>query len=120
MSCFLYYDFLFFPLYTVKHRKANADSAAWAGNLETCSGSRIVTRDDEPQLIDRLEDVGTVVFTYDVIWERSDVPWSQRWDVFLMSGDSDDIHWFSIINVCILLFINEIKLFLRNIFSFIR
>ena len=110
--------------YTVKHKKAAtgsgaADAAAWAGNLETCSASRFVTRDDEPQLIDVAADVGTVVYTYDVIWERSDVPWSQRWDIFLLSGDDDDIHWFSIINsLMIVLFLTGMiaMILVRNLY----
>ena len=82
-------------------------------------GSRFVTRDDEPQLIDVAADVGTVVYTYDVIWERSDVPWSQRWDIFLMSGDDDDIHWFSIINsLMIVLFLTGMiaMILVRNLY----
>lgn len=39
-----------------------------------------------------------MAYTYDVVWERSDVPWSRRWDVFLQVGADEDIHWFSIIN----------------------
>ncbi len=103
----------------VKHKKTSAESASWAGNLETCSASRFVTRDDEPQLIDAAADVGTVVYTYDVIWERSDVPWSQRWDIFLMSGDDDDIHWFSIINsLMIVLFLTGMiaMILVRNLY----
>jgi transmembrane 9 superfamily protein 2/4 len=63
--------------------------------------------------------VGTVVYTYDVIWERSDVPWSQRWDIFLMSGDDDDIHWFSIINsLMIVLFLTGMiaMILVRNLY----
>ena len=78
-----------------------------------------MTRDDEPQLIDAAADVGTVVYTYDVIWERSDVPWSQRWDIFLMSGDDDDIHWFSIINsLMIVLFLTGMiaMILVRNLY----
>ena len=107
------------PPLSVKHKKTSAESASWAGNLETCSASRFVTRDDEPQLIDAAADVGTVVYTYDVIWERSDVPWSQRWDIFLMSGDDDDIHWFSIINsLMIVLFLTGMiaMILVRNLY----
>ena len=66
--------------------------------METCSSGRSVTRDDEPQLIDDVAQTEAVIFTYDVIWEASAVPWSRRWDVFMSSGADDDIHWFSIIN----------------------
>jgi transmembrane 9 superfamily protein 2/4 len=38
-----------------------------------------------------------VIWTYDVVWEESDVEWASRWDVFLdMKGDK--IRWVSIFN----------------------
>lgn len=44
-----------------------------------------------------LDKAGDVVFTYDVRWEESETLWSNRWDVYLASGNPDDkIHWFSI------------------------
>ena len=41
-----------------------------------------------------------VVWTYDVRWQKSDVKWASRWDVYLSMGNryADDVHWFSIIN----------------------
>jgi len=38
-----------------------------------------------------------VVFTYDVVWEYSDIAWASRWDNYLYMGD-DQVHWFSILN----------------------
>eukprot|EP00004_Rigifila_ramosa_P004635 TRINITY_DN15117_c0_g1_i1.p1 TRINITY_DN15117_c0_g1~~TRINITY_DN15117_c0_g1_i1.p1 ORF type:complete len:625 (-),score=159.52 TRINITY_DN15117_c0_g1_i1:31-1905(-) len=38
-----------------------------------------------------------VTFTYDVVWEASDVEWASRWDTYLLVTDAQ-IHWFSIIN----------------------
>eukprot|EP00002_Diphylleia_rotans_P013671 TRINITY_DN2667_c0_g1_i1.p1 TRINITY_DN2667_c0_g1~~TRINITY_DN2667_c0_g1_i1.p1 ORF type:complete len:634 (-),score=134.19 TRINITY_DN2667_c0_g1_i1:497-2398(-) len=56
-----------------------------------------------PQAMEASEN--TVVFTYDVIWEEKNIPWSSRWDVYLQMTDSQ-IHWFSIINsVMIVLFL---------------
>jgi len=78
-----------------------------------------VSRDDEPQLIDAPADAGEVVYTYDVVWERSDVPWSRRWDVFLQSGADEDIHWFSIINsLMIVLFLTGMiaMILVRNLY----
>jgi hypothetical protein len=61
--------------YTVKHTKVDA-AKGWAGNLATCGEGATVTRNDEPQVIDTpgVE----VVYTYDVTWEETDVPWSNR------------------------------------------
>jgi transmembrane 9 superfamily protein 2/4 len=39
-----------------------------------------------------------VIFTYDVVWEESEVAWSNRWDVYLRGNPDDKIHWFSITN----------------------
>lgn len=38
-----------------------------------------------------------IVWTYDVNWIPSDIPWAYRWDVYLQMADSQ-IHWFSIVN----------------------
>jgi transmembrane 9 superfamily member 2/4 len=80
----------------------------------------VVSRDDEPQLIDEAADVGTVVYSYDVVWERSDVPWAKRWDIFLQSGAADDdIHWFSIVNsLMIVLFLTGMiaMILVRNLY----
>lgn len=38
-----------------------------------------------------------VIYTYDVYWLPSNVPWGSRWDHYLYSSD-DKIHWFSLIN----------------------
>jgi len=51
---------------------------------------------------------GEVIWTYDVVWEESDVMWASRWDVYL-SMTNDNIHWFSIINsIVILVFLSGI------------
>ena len=39
-----------------------------------------------------------VYWTYDVLYEYSDIKWASRWDTYLNSADDDQIHWFSIIN----------------------
>uniref|UniRef100_A0A7S4BHJ0 Transmembrane 9 superfamily member n=1 Tax=Chrysotila carterae TaxID=13221 RepID=A0A7S4BHJ0_CHRCT len=38
-----------------------------------------------------------IVYTYDVVWESSDIAWASRWDLYLYMGD-DQVHWFSILN----------------------
>ncbi|CAN0182905.1 unnamed protein product, partial [Phaeothamnion confervicola] len=39
-----------------------------------------------------------VIFTYDVVWEQSDVTWANRWDTYLKGNPEDEIHYFSIVN----------------------
>ncbi|GJP42111.1 hypothetical protein CLOM_g1701 [Closterium sp. NIES-68] len=39
----------------------------------------------------------TLVFSFDVLWEKSPIQWASRWDAYLkMRGDK--VHWFSILN----------------------
>jgi transmembrane 9 superfamily member 2/4 len=41
----------------------------------------------------------TVIFTYDVVWELTEVPWTNRWDAYLTAESvNEKIHWFSITN----------------------
>ena len=54
----------------------------------------------------RIESGAEVVFTYGVTFENSSIPWSSRWDAYLMMVD-DQVHWFSIVNsVMIVLFLS--------------
>ncbi|CAN1286635.1 Transmembrane 9 superfamily member 7 [Linum perenne] len=47
-----------------------------------------------------------MVFTYDVVFQDSDIKWASRWDTYLLMND-DQIHWFSIINsLMIVLFLS--------------
>jgi transmembrane 9 superfamily protein 2/4 len=40
----------------------------------------------------------SVVFTYDVYWEASQLDWSNRWDTYLTAHVNNKAHWFSITN----------------------
>lgn len=39
-----------------------------------------------------------VIFSYEVEWVPSELPWADRWDVYLIGSPDDDIHSFAIIN----------------------
>ncbi|CAJ1953264.1 unnamed protein product [Cylindrotheca closterium] len=39
-----------------------------------------------------------VIFSYEVEWIETDLPWEDRWDVYLIGTPDDDIHSFAIIN----------------------
>ncbi|OON15166.1 endomembrane protein 70 [Opisthorchis viverrini] len=43
------------------------------------------------------ENTKSLQFSYEVMWEPSDIRWASRWDVFLRS-DGGQVHWFSIVN----------------------
>jgi transmembrane 9 superfamily protein 2/4 len=44
-----------------------------------------------------------IVYSYDVVWEKSDVKWATRWDNYLKMQDAQ-VHWFSIINSLLIIF----------------
>lgn len=47
-----------------------------------------------------------ILYTYDVKWEKSDIRWASRWDIYLTMSDVQ-IHWFSIINsVVVVIFLS--------------
>jgi transmembrane 9 superfamily member 2/4 len=50
-----------------------------------------------PQVVKQGE---SVLFSYDITWEWSDVDWSSRWDVYLSEDHlvPSQVHWYSIIN----------------------
>ena len=39
-----------------------------------------------------------VIYTYETKWEKSDLSWTNRWDVYIRGVADDDIHYFSIVN----------------------
>jgi transmembrane 9 superfamily protein 2/4 len=39
-----------------------------------------------------------VLYSYEVEWVPSDLPWADRWDVYLIGSPDDDIHSFAIVN----------------------
>lgn len=50
-----------------------------------------------------------VIYTYDVKWEKSELTWSHRWDVYLKGNPDDEIHYFSIVNsLMIVLFLTGV------------
>jgi len=46
-----------------------------------------------------------VVYTYDVIFYDSPIKWASRWDHYMKSQKEDIIHWFSMINSILIIFI---------------
>lgn len=63
--------------------------------LKTCNAQagRFVTGHDKLKVKEGEE----VIFTYDVSFKASDIPWATRWDTYLVSTD-ENVHWFSIVN----------------------
>eukprot|EP00285_Hemiselmis_virescens_P018271 CAMPEP_0173391940 /NCGR_PEP_ID=MMETSP1356-20130122/18667_1 /TAXON_ID=77927 ORGANISM="Hemiselmis virescens, Strain PCC157" /NCGR_SAMPLE_ID=MMETSP1356 /ASSEMBLY_ACC=CAM_ASM_000847 /LENGTH=674 /DNA_ID=CAMNT_0014349645 /DNA_START=96 /DNA_END=2120 /DNA_ORIENTATION=+ len=94
--------------YSIQHKEVGKWNETCAPNckLHTCADRGAFTP-HTPQMIDAKKG-GTVVWTYDIEWQKSDVKWASRWDVYLNMTD-DKVHWFSIINsVVILVFLSAI------------
>jgi transmembrane 9 superfamily protein 2/4 len=39
-----------------------------------------------------------IMYSYEVNWEQSDIPWADRWDVYLVGSPDDEVHYFAIVN----------------------
>lgn len=62
----------------------------------------------------------TIVYTYDVLWEESEVEWSSRWDVYLTENHlvPAQVHWYSITNsILVVLFLSLLffSILVRNL-----
>jgi len=92
--------------FSVKHKYV-AEQWKEGVQLSTCNPAVHVDRNAEPMVIDGGAEV---IFTYDVLWEASDTPWGQRWDVYLTATAGDaDVHWFSIANsVIVVVFLSSL------------
>jgi len=54
--------------------------------------------------VDKQDLRNKIIFTYDVVFELSDVSFSSRWDHYLHL-DSDKIHWYNLINSTLIIII---------------
>ena len=39
-----------------------------------------------------------ILYSYEVQWEQSNIPWADRWDVYLVGSPDDEVHYFAIVN----------------------
>mmetsp|Transcript_19651 Transcript_19651/g.38394 ORF Transcript_19651/g.38394 Transcript_19651/m.38394 type:complete len:657 (+) Transcript_19651:247-2217(+) len=84
--------------YSVKHNLASDGSIK---EQYECDFANAEAKDTKYGLIlDEKKAKTTVVWSYSVMWEKSNIKWASRWDVYLTSKNkrSDEVHWFSIIN----------------------
>jgi transmembrane 9 superfamily protein 2/4 len=60
-----------------------------------------------PQAIAQNDKKAKVIYSYSIVWEKTDVKWSSRWDYILDSMPHTNIQWFSIMNsLVIVLFLS--------------
>ena len=65
------------------------------GSVSTCSGGAV---EDDPDkyfvLLRQNTDPRRVVYSYEVEWVESELPWSDRWDVYLLESRDDHYYHF--------------------------
>jgi transmembrane 9 superfamily member 2/4 len=111
---------------SVKHQFEG--SYTWDGSspegmnrkLRTCPNQNVhLQRAD----IEKSQEVAvneSIIFTYGVVWQESDVEWSSRWDVYLTENHlvPAQVHWYSITNsILVVLFLSLlfVTILVRNL-----
>lgn len=91
---------------SIKHNwEGGGDVEPGVTVLSTCNAMNPAANDlSNFMSVDRTD---TVVFTYDVKWEKSAVEWGNRWDAYIMASPTNEkVHWFSISNsIMVVLFL---------------
>jgi len=81
----------------------SVDHTMSASNPErpsTCDENGILPN-TAPQSVMKASDI---TYTYDITFEKSDITWSTRWNIYLKQGPNENVHWFSILNSTIIVF----------------
>merc|ERR1719223_1316707 len=91
----------------------------WKKKLETCEPGKRMER-DAVQTSMVIEPKAKIVFTYDVVWQESEVAWSSRWDIYLTEDHlvPAQVHWYSITNsilVVVFLSLLVVSMLVRNL-----
>jgi transmembrane 9 superfamily protein 2/4 len=68
-------------------------------SVETCNGEA-VPNDPSQYLPLRItgHEALPLIYSYEIEWVSSDLPWADRWDVYFVGAPDDDLHYFSIVN----------------------
>jgi transmembrane 9 superfamily member 2/4 len=68
-------------------------------DIATCKGMG-VENDPGSYLALRFDDEAAlqILYSYDIQWIQNDLPWTDRWDVYLVGSPDDGIHYYSIVN----------------------
>eukprot|EP00559_Dactyliosolen_fragilissimus_P006543 CAMPEP_0184863236 /NCGR_PEP_ID=MMETSP0580-20130426/9936_1 /TAXON_ID=1118495 /ORGANISM="Dactyliosolen fragilissimus" /LENGTH=468 /DNA_ID=CAMNT_0027361441 /DNA_START=344 /DNA_END=1747 /DNA_ORIENTATION=+ len=88
--------------------------------LETCPNSGTHMTKAEIRSNQKVEEGVDILYTYDVIWNYSEVAWSSRWDIYLSEDDlvPPQVHWYSITNsILVVLFLSllVVSILVRNL-----
>mmetsp|Transcript_7087 Transcript_7087/g.10684 ORF Transcript_7087/g.10684 Transcript_7087/m.10684 type:complete len:542 (-) Transcript_7087:65-1690(-) len=94
---------------SIRHDLADSNADVLSETIASCGPDSLIRNDPASYLPLRTGPTGeplTILYSYSVEWQESDVPWSDRWDVYLMGSPDDDVHVLSIINaIMVVLFL---------------
>lgn len=95
------------------------DTEGYTKSLDTCTPGQLMTRKSirANQIVRPQE---KILYTYDVTWHASEVPWASRWDVYLSEDHlvPAQVHWYSITNsILVVLFLSllVVSVLVRNL-----
>jgi len=88
--------------------------------LQTCPGGDVHLDRSQVQSNQIVREGEKIVYTYDVSWKNSAIPWSSRWDVYLSENHlvPPQVHWYSITNsILVVLFLSLliVSILVRNL-----
>ncbi len=81
--------------------ETNLEAANNKDDWSTCTKGESPVNEPETYLALRTGSAGEsmrILYSYEVTWQQSDIPWADRWDVYLVGSPDDEIHYFAIVN----------------------
>jgi transmembrane 9 superfamily protein 2/4 len=84
---------------SIEHQLPANGPVTRTSSLSTCNGMNIENDPANYLPLTFQEDISLkFVYSYDVKWIKNDLPWTDRWDVYLVGSPDDGIHYYSIVN----------------------
>ena len=81
--------------------ETNLEAANKKDGWSTCTDGESPVNEPETYLALRSGSTGEsmkILYSYEVTWQETDIPWADRWDVYLVGSPDDEIHYFAIVN----------------------
>ena len=84
---------------SIDHKIPKGSKVTSSTDISTCKGMD-VENDPSNYLALRFDEDHSfqILYSYDVRWIENDLPWTDRWDVYLVGAPDDGIHYYSIVN----------------------
>eukprot|EP00571_Detonula_confervacea_P004023 CAMPEP_0172328526 /NCGR_PEP_ID=MMETSP1058-20130122/60391_1 /TAXON_ID=83371 /ORGANISM="Detonula confervacea, Strain CCMP 353" /LENGTH=726 /DNA_ID=CAMNT_0013045643 /DNA_START=99 /DNA_END=2279 /DNA_ORIENTATION=+ len=81
--------------------ETNLEAANKKDGWSTCTAGESPVNEPDTYLALRSGATGEsmkILYSYEVNWVENDIPWADRWDVYLVGSPDDEIHYFAIVN----------------------